>query len=155
MRILVQKFGGTSVANLDCMRQVEAKVKKYLGQGYKLVVVLSAMSGVTNKLISTAKQWSPCPDKAELDVLMVTGEQQSIALFTGKFIYIRNVKWISFFMVFHPTQEIINRNFLSISYFRRNSFGTPFIGIRCNALFKIIIKDIGTICLYECTDVFK
>lgn len=82
MRILVQKFGGTSVANLECMKQVRAKVLAARDRGYKLVVVLSAMSGETNRLLALAEEWSPEPDPAEVDALITTGEQVSVALFS-------------------------------------------------------------------------
>ena len=81
MPILVQKFGGTSVANLSCMRQVLTRVQDGLAKGYKVVVVLSAMSGETNRLLSLAEQWSDTPDPSEVDVLIATGEQVSVALF--------------------------------------------------------------------------
>ena len=82
MKILVQKFGGTSVANLECMRQVQTKVLEGLAQGYKVIAVLSARAGDTNKLLSLAEEWSPTPDRAACDVLVSTGEQVSISLFT-------------------------------------------------------------------------
>ncbi|GAB6176812.1 aspartate kinase [Desulfobaculum senezii] len=82
MAIIVQKFGGTSVANLDCMRKVQTKVEKALADGYKVVVVLSAMAGETNRLIDLAKEWSTAPDPAEMDSLVSTGEQVSVALFS-------------------------------------------------------------------------
>ncbi|MFW5735355.1 MAG: aspartate kinase [Oceanidesulfovibrio sp.] len=81
MRILVQKFGGTSVADLACMRQVQSKVEKALADGYKVVCVLSAMAGETNRLLSMAREWSSRPDPSEQDVLVATGEQVSVALF--------------------------------------------------------------------------
>ncbi|MCH5277340.1 MAG: aspartate kinase [Desulfovibrionaceae bacterium] len=81
MRILVQKFGGSSVADLECMKKVRAKVLSALGEGYKVIVVLSARYGQTNKLLEMAYQWSDEPDPAELDVLLTTGEQESVALF--------------------------------------------------------------------------
>lgn len=81
MRILVQKFGGTSVRDLTCMKQVLEKVKKGLADGYKMVVVLSARSGDTNKLLALAEEWSVTPDAAECDSLVATGEQVSTALF--------------------------------------------------------------------------
>jgi len=84
MNIIVQKFGGTSVAGLDRQRQVLAKVQKALADSEpdtKVVVVLSAMSGETNRLIGLAQQWSEDPDPAELDVLVTTGEQVSVGLF--------------------------------------------------------------------------
>jgi len=82
MGIIVQKFGGTSVANLDCMRKVQAKVEKALASGHKVMAVLSAMSGETNRLLALAKEWSSSPDPAEMDSLVSTGEQASTALFT-------------------------------------------------------------------------
>ncbi|MGE4298589.1 MAG: aspartate kinase [Desulfovibrionaceae bacterium] len=82
MRVLVQKFGGTSVRNLECMKQVQAKVQAALDRGDKVVVVLSAMAGETDRLLGLARQWAPRPDLAEMDVLVSTGEQVSVALFT-------------------------------------------------------------------------
>ncbi|MGJ3524429.1 aspartate kinase [Nitratidesulfovibrio sp. D1] len=82
MRILVQKFGGTSVANLECMKQVREKVRRALRDGYKPVVVLSARSGETNRLLALADEWSADPDPAEVDALIATGEQVSVALFS-------------------------------------------------------------------------
>lgn len=81
MNIIVQKFGGTSVAGLDRQKQVLGKVRAALATGAKVVVVLSAMSGETNRLIALAQQWSEEPDAAELDVLLTTGEQVSVGLF--------------------------------------------------------------------------
>lgn len=81
MDIVVQKFGGSSVADLDCMRQVLAKVKNKLKQGSKVVVILSAMAGETDRLISLAREWSKSPDPGEMDVLLTTGEQLSVCLF--------------------------------------------------------------------------
>lgn len=82
MRILVQKFGGSSVADLECMKKVRAKVLAAHEEGYKVVVVLSARAGQTNALLERAYQWSDEPDLAELDVLLTTGEQESVALFS-------------------------------------------------------------------------
>ncbi len=82
MRIMVQKFGGTSVATFERMQQVKGKVLHALGQGCKVLVVLSARSGETNKLLALSQEWSENPDPAELDVLLATGEQASIALFS-------------------------------------------------------------------------
>jgi len=79
--IVVQKFGGTSVRNLECMKQVLEKVRKPLAEGNKVLVVLSAMAGETNRLLALAKEWSPTPHLAELDSLVSTGEQISVALF--------------------------------------------------------------------------
>ncbi|MBQ8664208.1 MAG: aspartate kinase [Mailhella sp.] len=82
MRILVQKFGGSSVADLECMKKVRSKVLAAREEGYKVVVVLSARAGQTNALLERAYQWSDEPDLAELDVLLTTGEQESVALFS-------------------------------------------------------------------------
>jgi len=79
--IVVQKFGGTSVRNLECMRQVLNNVRRPLANGDKVIVVLSAMAGETNRLLALAREWSSCPDCAELDCLVSTGEQISVALF--------------------------------------------------------------------------
>ncbi|MDR2503174.1 MAG: aspartate kinase [Deltaproteobacteria bacterium] len=81
MKIMVQKFGGTSVADLACMRRVLDKVRVPLGQGFKVVAVLSARAGETNRLLALADEWSPAPDPAECDALISTGEQVSTALF--------------------------------------------------------------------------
>ncbi len=82
MRVLVQKFGGTSVDGRECMLKVRDKVLEGRNKGYKVIVVLSAMHGVTNTLLKTAASFVEEPDQAELDVLISTGEQQSVALFT-------------------------------------------------------------------------
>ena len=82
MKIMVQKYGGTSVAGLERMRQVLSRVKKGIAGGYKMIVVLSAMSGETNKLLALAKEFSASPDPEELDSLVANGENVSIALFS-------------------------------------------------------------------------
>ena len=82
MALIVQKFGGTSVGSIERIEQVADKVKKFREAGNDLVIVLSAMSGETNRLIDLAKQISgdgqPVP--RELDVIVSTGEQVTIAL---------------------------------------------------------------------------
>ncbi|MCO7518297.1 MULTISPECIES: aspartate kinase [unclassified Pseudomonas] len=80
MALIVQKFGGTSVGSIERIEQVADKVKKFREQGTDLVVVLSAMSGETNRLIDLAKQISDKPEPRELDVIVSTGEQVTIAL---------------------------------------------------------------------------
>ena len=82
MRILVQKFGGTSVADRDRMLQVREKVLAAHQQGYKVLLVLSARAGETNRLLALAGEWSAAPDPAECDSMVSTGEQVSVALFT-------------------------------------------------------------------------
>ncbi|MBV4457156.1 MULTISPECIES: aspartate kinase [Pseudomonas] len=82
MALIVQKFGGTSVGSVERIEQVADKVKKFRDAGDDLVVVLSAMSGETNRLIDLAKQISgdDQPVPRELDVIVSTGEQVTIAL---------------------------------------------------------------------------
>ncbi|MBC2704855.1 aspartate kinase [Desulfobacula sp.] len=80
MALRVQKYGGTSVADIEHINHVADRVQKAHDKGDKLVVVLSAMSGVTDSLISLAKQASKRPDKRELDALLATGEQTTAAL---------------------------------------------------------------------------
>ncbi len=82
MRILVQKFGGTSVADIDRLKMVRGKVTAALDRGCKVVVVLSAKSGKTNKLLALSSRWAEEPDPAEVDSLLSTGEQASVALFS-------------------------------------------------------------------------
>jgi aspartate kinase len=80
MALIVQKFGGTSVGSVERIEQVAAKVKKFRDNGDDIVVVVSAMSGETNRLIDLAKQISEQPVARELDVMVSTGEQITIAL---------------------------------------------------------------------------
>ena len=81
MALIVQKYGGTSVGDIERIKNVARKVKARAEQGNRMVVVLSAMAGITDRLIAKAKEIAPRPDPRELDVLLATGEQQSIALF--------------------------------------------------------------------------
>ncbi len=81
MALIVQKYGGSSVADLQKIRYVAEKVAKAHDQGHKVVVVLSARKGRTDSLISLAKEITPIPDPRELDVLLATGEQENVALF--------------------------------------------------------------------------
>ena len=80
MSLIVQKFGGTSVADLAHIRNVAKRVTKSYDQGNDVVVVLSAMAGITDNLIGMAQDVSETPDKRELDVLLATGEQTTSAL---------------------------------------------------------------------------
>ncbi len=82
MALIVQKFGGTSVGTVERIEQVAEKVKKFRAGGDDIVVVVSAMSGETNRLIELAKQVSDQPVPRELDVMISTGEQVTIALLT-------------------------------------------------------------------------
>ena len=80
MALIVQKYGGTSVANTDRIKNVATRVAKYRDRGDKVVVVVSAMSGVTDGLIKLAKEIMPLPSEREMDMLLATGEQTTIAL---------------------------------------------------------------------------
>jgi len=80
MSILVQKFGGTSVANPERIKAVAEKVAKFSSQGHKIVVVVSAMSGETNKLINLAEEMMSLPEPREMDSIVSTGEQVTSGL---------------------------------------------------------------------------
>lgn len=80
MALIVQKYGGTSVANPERIRNVARRVARYKAMGHQVVVVVSAMSGETNKLIALAKEIMPDPDPRELDVMLATGEQVTCAM---------------------------------------------------------------------------
>jgi aspartate kinase len=80
MALIVQKFGGTSVGDIDRIRNVARRVAKARDAGNDVVVVVSAMAGVTDNLIALAKKVNESPDKRELDVLLATGEQTTASL---------------------------------------------------------------------------
>ena len=80
MALLVQKYGGTSVGSVERIEAVADRVLKHKQQGDDIVVVVSAMSGETNRLIELAKSIQATPDAREMDVLLSTGEQVTIAL---------------------------------------------------------------------------
>jgi aspartate kinase len=80
MALIVQKYGGTSVGSTERIQNVARRVARYHREGHQLVVVVSAMSGETNRLLALAKQISPDPDPRELDVIAATGEQVTIGL---------------------------------------------------------------------------
>jgi len=82
MALIVQKYGGTSVGTVDRIRNVAARIKRTRDEGNRVVAVVSAMSGVTDGLLKMAREISENPSERELDVLLATGEQQSIALVT-------------------------------------------------------------------------
>jgi aspartate kinase len=78
--LLVQKFGGTSVATIDRIKHVAGKIAASKRAGHELVVVVSAMAGETNRLLALAHQITEMPDEREKDVLLASGEQVSVAL---------------------------------------------------------------------------
>ncbi len=79
-KIVVQKYGGTSVGDVERIGKVAARVARTVNEGHKVAVTVSAMGHTTDRLVSLAKEVSPRPSRRELDVLMATGEQQSTAL---------------------------------------------------------------------------
>jgi aspartate kinase len=81
MALIVQKFGGTSVGSTEKIKNVVKRVLRYREQGHQVVVVLSAMSGQTDKLLGLAAEVQEMPDLREMDMLLSTGEQVTIALF--------------------------------------------------------------------------
>lgn len=80
MDLIVQKYGGTSVANPQRILNVANRVARYRQEGDQIVVVVSAMSGVTDNLIKLAREIMPLPSEREMDMLLATGEQTTIAL---------------------------------------------------------------------------
>ncbi|MEJ5362032.1 MAG: aspartate kinase [Spirochaetota bacterium] len=80
MKLIVQKYGGTSVGTVERIKAVASRIKRYVENGYSVVVVVSAMGKTTDQLIDLAKQITKNPDKREMDMLLSTGEQVSIAL---------------------------------------------------------------------------
>ena len=80
MALIIQKFGGTSVNDTDRIKNVASRVGKYRLRGDQVVVVVSAMGGVTDNLIRLAGEINPLPSEREMDMLLATGEQTTIAL---------------------------------------------------------------------------
>lgn len=82
MALIVQKFGGTSVGSPDKIKAVAERVLKKKKEGNQMVIVLSAMSGETNRLTDFAMQMQDIPDPREMDVLLSSGEQVTVSLFS-------------------------------------------------------------------------
>lgn len=80
MRCIVQKYGGTSVADIDKIKLIAEKIAKVKEEGYNIAVVVSAIGKTTNQLIEMARLISPDPPKRELDMLLSTGERTTMAL---------------------------------------------------------------------------
>jgi aspartate kinase len=80
MALIVQKFGGTSVGSIERIRRVAERVISFQQAGHSLVVVLSAMSGETDRLVALAHEVTACPDDREMDMLLSSGERVTIAL---------------------------------------------------------------------------
>jgi aspartate kinase len=80
MALIVQKYGGTSVASVERIQAVASKIKTFVDDGHQLVVSVSAMSGETNRMTALAQKIQTTPSVREMDVLLTTGEQEVIAL---------------------------------------------------------------------------
>ena len=80
MALIVQKYGGTSVGSIERIKNVACRIAKFQSLGHQMVVAVSAMSGETNRLLALAKEAQDIPDPRELDVMVSTGEQVTIAL---------------------------------------------------------------------------
>lgn len=94
MALIVQKYGGTSVGSPERILNVARRVKETLAEGHQVVVTVSAMSGDTDGLIRLAKEITPEPAEREMDVLLATGEQKTIAL-TAMALHAQGIKAIS------------------------------------------------------------
>src|ERR1700691_5920871 len=80
MSRIVQKYGGTSVGDVEGIKKVAGRIKAIRDEGNEIVVVVSARAGVTNELLARALAISPLPSERELDQLLAIGEQETIAL---------------------------------------------------------------------------
>ena len=80
MALIVQKYGGTSVGSTERIKNVARRVAAWKGKGHDLVVVVSAMAGETNRLLALAQEIQTQPEPRELDMMVSTGEQVTIAL---------------------------------------------------------------------------
>ncbi len=94
MALIVQKYGGTSVGDTDRILNVAKRIKGFVDNGDKVVVVVSARSGVTNELIARAKKINAFPEEREMDMLLAVGEQETIAL-TAMALHSLGVKAVS------------------------------------------------------------
>lgn len=108
MGLIVQKYGGTSVADLERIRYVAKRVAKTFDKGNNVVVVLSAMAGVTDGLLDMAGRITDFPEKRELDVLLATGEQTTAALLA---ITLKSMNYHAKSLLGHQAEVLTNRNF--------------------------------------------
>jgi len=108
MGLIVQKYGGTSVADLERIRNVAKRVAKTFDRGNNVVVVLSAMAGVTDSLINMANQITDSPERRELDVLLATGEQTTAALLS---ITLKSMNYSAESLLGYQAGVLTNRDF--------------------------------------------
>ena len=97
MKIVVLKFGGTSVGTIKKIKKVAEIIKNYRKKKYKVIVVSSAMSGVTNDLVKKSKEISGTFSDAEYDTLVSSGEQVSCSLIAGRLLHIgiKSRSWLA------------------------------------------------------------
>ena len=97
MKIVVLKFGGTSVGTIEKIKNVADIISNYLKKKFKVIVVSSAMSGVTNELIKKSKKISTNFSDSEYDVLVSSGEQVACSLIAGRLIHkgYKSRSWLS------------------------------------------------------------
>ena len=108
MSLIVQKFGGTSVADITRIRNVAERIIKTHDQGNNVVVILSAMAGITDRLIGLAQEATETPDKRELDVLLATGEQTTSALLA---MILKSMGYPALSLQGHQAEVVTNRCF--------------------------------------------
>ncbi|MCD4805090.1 MAG: aspartate kinase [Desulfobacterales bacterium] len=108
MGLIVQKYGGTSVADLERIRYVANRVAKTFDRGNNVVVVLSAMAGVTDGLLDMAGRITDSPEKRELDVLLSTGEQTTAALLS---ITLKSMNYPAKSLLGYQAEVLTNRDF--------------------------------------------
>ncbi|MBC2693841.1 MAG: aspartate kinase [Desulfobacteraceae bacterium] len=108
MGLIVQKYGGTSVADLERIRDVAKRVAKTFDKGNNVVVVLSAMAGVTDGLLNMAGRITGSPERRELDVLLATGEQTTAALLS---ITLKSMNYPAESLLGYQAEVLTNRNF--------------------------------------------
>ncbi len=106
MSLIVQKYGGTSVADLERIQHVARRVAKTHDQGNDVVVILSAMAGITDRLINMAGEITEEPDKRELDVLLATGEQTTSALLA---ITLKSMNYSAQSLLGHQVEVLTNQ----------------------------------------------
>jgi len=99
--LIVQKYGGTSVGSIERIKGVAQRVAATHDAGHRVAVVVSAMSGETNRLLGLAKQISPQPDERECDVLVSTGEQVTVALLA---MVLKDMGYPAFSLLGHQVQ---------------------------------------------------
>ena len=108
MGLIVQKYGGTSVADLERIRYVANRVAKTFDRGNNVVVVLSAMAGTTDGLLDMAGRITDSPEKRELDVLLATGEQTTAALLS---ITLKSMNYPAKSLLGYQAEVLTNRDF--------------------------------------------